>query len=53
MEWDGGSSSFIPQKPPSEFAAMNAPAYGLSPEMCIQSGQSVFAEQVQKQTAKG
>lgn len=36
-EWGGGSSCVIPQKPPSQLAGTNAPACGLSPELCLHS----------------
>lgn len=33
MGCDGDSSSFMPQNPPSQIAAMNALSHGLSPEL--------------------
>lgn len=49
VEWDGGSSSVIPQKPPSQLAGMNAAACGFSPELCSHSSQSAQSMYRKKQ----
>lgn len=49
VEWDGGSSSVIPQKPPSQLAGMHAAACGFSPELCSHSSQSAQSRYRRKQ----
>lgn len=52
MEWDGGSSSFIPQKSTFSACSEECSRPWFKPK-AVYPERSVFAEQVQKQTVEG